>query len=56
MPRAMYGGDAAGTLVTFKVGQAHKLLLRSNYVPSGVAVLDAFEGGHGTRYWVLRAP
>jgi hypothetical protein len=55
MPRTIYGGEAAGTLKQFRVGEVHRLVLWPKPPAEDVTIVDAFKTAKGRRYWVHRA-
>jgi hypothetical protein len=52
--RREYGGADAGDLTAFRVGDVHRLVLRSE-TPPGIGVIDVFGKTKAPRYWVVRA-
>jgi hypothetical protein len=53
LPRPQYGAEA-GTLVHFKVGEIHRLVLQRSPPPGVDVVADVFKKSRDTRYWVRR--
>jgi hypothetical protein len=53
IPRSHYGAEA-GTLVHFKVGDLHRLVLHPSVPPGIDVVVDVFKKSGDSRYWVRR--